>query len=151
MKHFLILLLSVFLLSCGSDGGSDDAQTPATAGTAPEINSVTPGIRNSYGGHTPVDEFTIGDYGNFQVNFTDIDKDVSELELTQFYPHTAETPYYGPDIVPIGSQSSETMLISLAEDELITGPAGNWRAEFVLRDQGGNTSQTFVVFLQVKP
>jgi hypothetical protein len=81
----------------------------------------------------------------FCVWVTDRDLDIKTLYMTQYYPFDATTPYYGPDSLPLPSQSiPEEVYCSLAPVE-VEGPAGSWRIEFQVSDARGNDSNIFTV------
>ena len=149
MKQFFLLLCCALLVGCGGGGDGGGDSTPAATGTKPVINRVGM-VVNTSTGYIQVDRFQVGDYANFVVDVTDPDLDISELELSQFYPSNATTPIYGPDIVPLGTQTDANVYISLFDDEYITGPKGNWRGEFIVRDKAGNESTPFVIYTVVE-
>jgi hypothetical protein len=123
----------------GSDGGGG-------GGTAPIITGVTLTDEN----FNPKLLFNIGDLGNFLCYASDPDLDIDTLFVTQFYPSNSLTPTIGPNVISLPSQSSVDMVYFLIQPEVITGPAGDWRIEFLIEDDKGHDSNTFVVYYVVQ-
>ena len=144
-----------FLANCG--GGGDEENN----GTSPRIANVemynmsslqnsNPNIPNN----TPSYTFKIGDYANFNAYLADQDLDITEIEMTQYYPKDSPNPYSGPDLFLINTQMnsdrSEIFIFRGFEDFKIEGPAGPWRIEFKAIDSKGNESNVFTRFIDVE-
>ena len=93
--------------------------------------------------------FTIGDYVNFEVYATDPDLDMVKLYITQYHPQDSTTPYLGPDLMSLPSQSAVDMIYYPIDPIEVTGPAGSWRIEFQIEDSKGNESNVFRIYASV--
>ncbi len=123
----------------GGGGGGEDL------GTAPKINNVVLYDAN----WIATASFTIGDYGNFAVYVTDPDLDMINCYITQYYPHDSTTPYHGPDLMSLPSQSDVDMIYYSIDPSGVTGPAGSWRIEFQIEDSKGNESNVFRTYASI--
>lgn len=142
----VIVLGLISIVGSNGGGGGDSSSTGEVShDTAPIINSV-----ELYDANWNLNySFTIGDYANFAVYATDSDKDMECCYITQYYPLDSNTPYYGPDIMYLPSQSDVDMVYWNINPIEVTGPAGDWRIEFQIEDANGNESNIFKVYTSV--
>jgi len=156
-ENGFLKVLSYFLLTCvisfgfisiiatGGGGGGGGSAPPPDLGTAPEIWTVE--IYDSNWVETY--SFDIGEYFNYKVYATDPDKDMLSLYATQYHPHDSNTPYYGPDLIPLPSQPGVDVVIYNIAPIEVTGPSGTWRVEFQIEDSKGNESNVWKVYSTV--
>ncbi len=132
----LFLSIAVIFIACGGGGGGGGG------GTAPVIDDAV--LTDEY--YNPTSVFNIGDIANVVIVATDPDLDMENLLVTQYHPDNSSTPYYGPDVAMLPSQSAPTMIYTFIGGVTIVGPAGTWRIEFQIEDYAGHTSSVFRVF-----
>ena len=142
MKRFLIFSLFFFLVmaGCGRSGGGG-----APAQTAPRINSVY--FHKDIYADPILRPLVIGESVYGVIETTDPDLDMTNILITEYWPHDASLPYYGPTIIPLGSQPDAHMAIII--NFVVRGPIGNWRIEFQVEDAQANESNIFTVYLSV--
>ena len=141
MKKTLTVLIALFtVFGCGGSDGSG-----GSGGTAPVINSVV--LTDEFSNPTSI--FNIGDIANVVITATDPDLDMENILITQYHPSDSNTPYYGPDVVMLPSQSQPTMMYTFVGGVTIVGPSGTWRTEFQVEDYAGHASNIFRVYSSV--
>ena len=145
MKKALIFLIGfLFLISACVIKPSDDSDD-SYSGTAPRITNVQLFYWDGYD-WVEDDLFYIGEYTNFLAYVTDPDLNITTLWISQFYPYTSDTPYYGPDAIMLPSQSAADASYYSIEPFEVEGPAGNWRIEFQAEDDTNKMSNVFTKY-----